>query len=575
MSIEHREELARYLVETARKHKFPQIDEEATSRIIIEERKFLPIIYRTFDRAQRSIDRIVLKEFNDIEDPVAKTCVSICSLSSSMDLDIPIAVLKNALSDIIGEPISYSDIYEKIGIAKEFIKTFEDPRSNPLASIYHSEIAKLLVGQLGKSQMDKFLVSIGKAVDIRSKIEADFIRKILIERGVNRESRDIKPFTDDGLETAFLEIKNRQPARPILHHLARFYAKKDPQQDDIIQLLDMALAEPQEEYAMRERKENILTTYANLLWKRKKDDLISRPINDSELQEIFDFLNKAKRSPSSNVHAFHIHARILKTLSESRDYEEKTVFVNKAIEVISEGLDCCQEDLTGQEDLNTLLIEMLSELDEDKSKEAADSLFVNQGDGTGYYTLARLEYHHKHDYKKAREYSDKALKAKMYSPNAIAFRIEIELENEDKTPDYFELEELADRLSQDTKFKDTWKSAYHKGVIYTINGRYRDAKNEFEFSRRHVPRTLERKIQIFWKGMVRRKIHEGKINPREFTERQGFITSHKIKGWESDIFFNPKDQEKKGSLGQGLWVEFELGFSPRGPIAFDVRLRVR
>ena len=67
-----------------------------------------------------------------------------------------------------------------------------------------------------------------------------------------------------------------------------------------------------------------------------------------------------------------------------------------------------------------------------------------------------------------------------------------------------------------------------------------------------------------------RKMFTGKIG-RVLTEREGSIYSHSINGWNRDIFFDPRKQELLKFLESGLIVNFEVGFNPIGPIAFDVR----
>jgi hypothetical protein len=67
-----------------------------------------------------------------------------------------------------------------------------------------------------------------------------------------------------------------------------------------------------------------------------------------------------------------------------------------------------------------------------------------------------------------------------------------------------------------------------------------------------------------------RKVHYGIIQ-RNLTDKSGYIYAHGIKGIESDIYFYPPAQKFKNTLETGLNIDFELGFSPRGPQAFDVR----
>ncbi len=564
---EQKEELANYLIDISRKHKLPQISKEETLRIVNDERKFLPIMYRTLDPARRSIDKIIEEEFNGIKDKRVQLCISFCSLTSSADIMMPIAILRKALGKQIGKLLSYQETFELIGKANAFVKEAVDSRTNPMVSIYHPLIAQRLVQVVSTSKMDEHILNMAETVDIRSRIEAEFIGNLLIDRGVNWRPGLFKPFSDEGLELALLKIRSRQPARPIMHHLARLIAKINPLDKEIIPLLEEALAEPRESYALEERKENVLTTLAKTKWEQNKEHLLSRPREDLDIQEIIALLIKARESAIPNIYPYDIHARILKELWQGKDEEVKIVLLNEAVEVINEGLDFCVDDPDGTSRLNSLLIETLSEVSTEKAQNTAKELLENKKDGTGYYTLARIEYHKNTNPDGACLFLEKALTGEKYPPGAIALKIEIQLQT--KSPPYYDLLNLTDRLSSDIKFQDTWKSAYYKAIIYAINGIYSAANRFFDISFRKAPRTLQRYIQIFWMEEGHRKVHTGKIG-RIFTEREGRIYSHNIRGFDEEIFFDPRRQETKG-LKPGLTVDFEIGFSPRGPIAFDVR----
>ena len=105
-----------------------------------------------------------------------------------------------------------------------------------------------------------------------------------------------------------------------------------------------------------------------------------------------------------------------------------------------------------------------------------------------------------------------------------------------------------------------------------INGYYEKAVENFKNSHLRAPRTLQRRVDIFWKEAGRRKMFSGKIG-QTLTEREGRIFSHRIEGWKDKFFFDPRVQDNRNLIMPGLLVNFELGFSPRGPIAFDVRPR--
>ena len=64
LSVDHKKELAVYILRTTRNHKLPQITEDEIVKIITEEKTFLPIIYRTLDPARRSINKIINDTFN-------------------------------------------------------------------------------------------------------------------------------------------------------------------------------------------------------------------------------------------------------------------------------------------------------------------------------------------------------------------------------------------------------------------------------------------------------------------------------------------------------------------------------
>lgn len=305
------------------------------------------------------------------------------------------------------------------------------------------------------------------------------------------------------------------------------------------------------------------------MWEQNKIRLVLQPRNNPEIQEIIDILVKATESTSPTIHPYDVHARILKDLWQFKNDEEKVALVNEAVDVINEAMELIVDDPDSELRLEELLIEFLSEIDPNKAEITAKDLLEYKNDGTGYYTLARLEYHNNKNAPKASVYLDKAMKGDICPPSAIALKIEIILQGD--YPVYKLLVRLADRLSLDSSFKETWKSAYYKAVTYAINGRYEDADRYFKISHRMAPRTLQRLVQIFWMEAGHRKIHTGKIDQRISSEREGYIYSHNIPEWKENIFFDPLRQTKRKILQPGMFVQFELGFSPRGPQAFDVR----
>jgi len=578
---EEKEKLADYLLKTNKEHKLPAINKEDIDRILSEEKTLLPIMYRTLDPARRSINSIIEEQFSEIKNPSVQHCISFCALTTGMDEEMPVSVLRKALGERIKRRLDYDYIFN-IGLNKSeaFIKQTKDSRTNYYFSIRHSLIANRLAELIGQVKLDEYLMDIAKAVDIRSPVEAEFISKLLIDKGVKWKSGEPRTFSDDGLEKALLEIKNRQPARLILHHLSRFYfnkyksnKKENKFNEKIIELLTEALGEDDETYALEERKENVMTTLAVVKWEQKKSYLINESRSHPEIKEIFALLTEAREGFNPNIHPYDVQARILKELWQSKSEEEKIDLIKEAIDLLTEGLSSCEDDFEKTYRLNARLVESINEIDEEKALKISEELLESKKDGTGYYILARMEYHQNSNLARTLIYLNKAMKGLQYPPNAIALKIEILIQNTDTNPHYDYLLQLVDDLSKIIGYKDTWRSAYHKALIYTINGHPRDASHYFYHSNRLAPRKrLDPKVQLFWMESGHRKVHSGIIQ-RNLTENSGYIYSHGINGCESDIYFYLPAQKFKTSLKTGLHVDFELGFSPRGPQAFDVRQR--
>ncbi len=570
LSQDEKQKLAKYIADLIKNQKFPEIHQTEISNIINSEIKFLPIIYRSLDPARRSINNIVNEEFQNIDSAEARDLVGICSVATAMDIDIPVAVLRKAINKLLNQRYDYPEIFKMAdGKASSFLKHTMDARLNPMCAVYHTLIANYITGLLDKTKITSYLQSIAESADIRSRVEADFIGDLFIMKGVNWVHRQnlSRPFDDDALIDAFKILRKQQPARPILHHLARLLFKRDKNDKEVIPILEEALAEPPEKYALEERKENILTTMANLKWDQNKTELEGKSIDNPKVQDIFILLDTAKINNPNLPHPYDVSARIMRDIWQNKTGDEKTELVNMAIETLNNGLTACEGDVDSQIRLNSRLIETLSEIDEGAARKRATEL-LNSGDGTGCYTLALMHLHKSQD-------TDGALNLLTMATNAEkcplgAFGLQLEIQIERKYPDYDKMMELVENISEATGFVDNWKSAFNKAVVYTINGRYRKALKYFAIAHNLIPRYVQRRVLHFWMEDGRRKAFSGKIGTKT-TKKEGFIYAHNIKGWKGDIYFSPWHQNRKHQLSSGISVNFELGFSSRGPIAFDVR----
>lgn len=559
-----------YIIRTIKVHKLQQSTRSEVTKIIEEEKRFLPIIYRTLDPSRRSINNIITEEFAKIDDGNAKQCLALCCLATFLGIKIPFVVLKNALARLKKSNLSYKDTFDLAEKANVFIREFVDSWNNTYFEITHLVVAKQLLGIMGVPEADKMLLTLAEASDISSPTEAYFIRNVFIDEGVRRYVfEDEIPFSFDGLEAAFKKIIEKQPARPLLHHLARLYEKTNIDDEKIVPLLNRALNEPLEDYEIKEKKGNIQTTLANVLWKQNKEVYAYLPKTDVRIKDIIALLRSARFEDPERVHTYFIELRILKDLARAAsDIERKLELVHEGIDIARAALDLPNLNDENIQKFNSGIVELLAEIDKEKAEQYAEKLYRAKS-GVGYYTLALREYHENQDVAKTHQFLDKALECESHPASSLVFKIELLFE--EKIPDYAQILKYVDQLSLRLDYSDSWKSAYHKAVCYIINGFGSKAIKNFQTADKLAPRYFEKRIQLFWmdKTTEKRKVFSGTIS-RGMTEREGRIYKHNIYGFDQNIFFNPAKQVP-GSLTTGLMVDFELGFSPRGSIAFDLR----
>ncbi|MDY0386621.1 MAG: SIR2 family protein [Methanolobus sp.] len=567
LTEKQKNELKDYLVDVFSKHPFGELTNEEAYGIVDDEKTFLPIMYRAIDPAKRSIHTIVQEELKNISNPMVKAVVLACAYPTSLDIEFPLSSLRKVISKQFSKTVEYAQMFEIEDEAFVFLKKSEDIRTNYYFSIYHSIIAQYLIQKMDSKDVDDLLMDIVNTIDITIPIEADFVGNLLVNKGTKLKG-EFKPITSNGLENAFLQLIKRQPARPLLHHLAIYYSNKDKNHDKIMPLLTQALEKPNPLFALEERKENVLSTLARMKWNQKKDYLMSQPRNNIEMQEIIDLLILARKNVEFNPHTYVIHARILKEFASSKTAGEKTALINESLELLADGLELCNSKDKDCEKLRDAQIELLEGLDLSQEIENAEILLKNKKDGSGFYTLARVKYDYKQDIVEATKMLEKALGAVKCPSGAIALKIEIMLQN--NYPDYGELIKLVNDLSTHTSYNDTWKSVYNKAVVYAINGDFEDSNNCFKLAGMKSPSGIQREVGHFVMENGRRKTFSGTIG-RVFTRNEGRIYSHNFDKWKWDIFFNPLHQKMKDKLDKGYHVSFELGFSLRGPVAFDVR----
>lgn len=557
-----------YLVEITRKHKLDPLSRDNVESLLHQDREFFSVMYRAIYPTRESIEEIIDEEYERISNQNAQQLVQLCALSSSVDVDIPVSVCRRYLSDTPGEEVSYKNVFDLASNeANALVSIRDDAQGTQHLSIYHPIIASYMSSEFGMDRMDEISERLARSVRLKSRHEAAFINELLISNGVNLEKHKEAPFSQNGLQNALETLKDHQPARPIIHHLGRLISHRGGSPDEFVPVLRQALPASDEAYALEEDRENILSTIAHELWEHKKPRLCTESVDHQEIQEIFDYIERARRH-ESGLYSYSIQSRILLQMAEAHEGEEVVEIVNQAIGVVEKGLE--QEgDYEWQKRLRQRKVELWSEIDEKEAERIAEELLFDHDRGDGYYTLAALNYYKKQEPNQALVKLDKAMEAESYPPQTPYLRLQILLE--EQYDDYDKMLGLAQELERREDFEESWKSAYTKGVVHFINGNGEAADEYFTEAWQTAPRSERYGAEYFWNERGSHKIFEGKIGS-DLTSTEGHIYEHGIKGWDKDIYFNPTEQNTDSKLRSGMKVNFELGFSPRGPIGWDLTI---
>jgi len=568
--------LIKYISDTSIIHKFPEKSDEQISRIVYQEKQFLPIMYRTIDPTKESIDEIIQQDFYEIQkNEKLRDIIIYCSIASCVNQEVPITILVKAARRKFDDPdISYKDIYEicdKKGY--HFINIIPDPDTGYLFSIYHPIIAQKIVNMVNRKNVDQYLYDIVDICDITLFTDARFIGNLLITNGVkivNRAGHYYKiASTTDGLLNAFQKLYTRQPARPIIHHYARLIHILFPSNENVIQILEKALPEPEENYQMDEPKEYIYNSLAKIKWELYKNDLVKKKRSDPEIFEIFSLLEAAKQQNES-IHPYSLHGKILMDLFEyESNPEDRLKLLTEALDIYDIATSVLQsDDFRGYiklQELGERLFNATNSIDPHLSLQIADDFAFN-GDGIGFYYLAQISYK-AGKVPDALQFIKKAMDCDHFPDSTIILKMKILIEFDD--PPY--RTELLDLADMDIAEKnETWESCLFKGIIYTINSIPTGSQRFLRLAWRKAPGDKRTKIMVQIKENGKPKIFTGKIL-HGITDKEGYIYSHNINELPSEIFFDPRSERNEKGLRSGFTVNFTIGFNSLGIVAVDLK----
>jgi hypothetical protein len=307
-----------------------------------------------------------------------------------------------------------------------------------------------------------------------------------------------------------------------------------------------------------------MTTIARVMWNQRKATLLGGDGRDPMLAEIRDYLAQAKEW-KGNPHPYDFEARILVELANNTTGEAQTILKQEALDIVQQGIEIARESDDSAK-LEEIRLEILSAIDPEEAESLAEKAAAN-GDGSGYAVLAALEYHKNGNPMKALTHLDKSIACDSFPPSAGFLKAQIVLE-EFKPPDYRSLLQLIESCRAQPGFEKTWRTEYISAVVYLINGQSGDARACFGRSSRWWSVT-QRPVEIFWWESGTRKTFNGRVG-NTMTAKEGRIYAHGVAGWDNDFLFLVREQPKRDEIKPGMSVRFNLGFTPKGPLAFDL-----
>ncbi|GAB3017908.1 SIR2 family protein [Natronobiforma cellulositropha] len=564
---EERDDFVQYLVDITNEHNLLGVDKKTAEQYIEIDPEFLPVMYRSIFQTKKSIQAIITDEYSELNKGKQQELVNLCAVTTSLNIHVPVTVCRRYLEEVSNEDIDWEEVFRIREDCQNLVSEALDSRETPIFGIYHNLVADILCNRLGPYKSNEVLMNLAESVDLKSGVESEFVSKFLIRKGVHSDTEAQLPFSFEGLEAALERLAERQPARPVLHHLAILKQNTGSPEEEFIPILERALEDEAEKYKSNERVENIMVTLADLKW-RSITENPERKMPDYESEEVQDIMDNlvAARRVRYNPNSYHVQAKIFRGLAENESGEKEFWLLNQGLELLDEGLARFYKPKDRQT-IHRLKVKILKEIDREEAEEHAKEVFQRENSGEGYYTLARIDLFGNQNNTRALANLGNAMDAENYPAGAVDLRIKILLE--DRYAHYEKMLRFVRELDRCQNFEYTWEQLFRKAVVLAINGKYTEAKETFFKANQESPR-WKNPTRYKWIEDGEDKIFRGEI--KDMSGSEGFIEDHNVDNWEENIYFEPHDQDEFSEMKSGLDVEFEVTFSLKGPQAVNVTL---
>jgi hypothetical protein len=468
------------------------------------------------------------------------------------------------VNEISGQNKSQVEILEAAGgMARRFLKVHHDDTKIEF-DVYHQVIAARLMRLFPPEFSTQILDALARTAKVMTRSESSYVADIFIDHGARAAVDGTNHFPPEALEKALRALAARQPSRVLIHHLARLVEHRHPGDAETLQLLQGALSPPPEPFALDERVENVYTTMARVLWRRNKDRIAREGLAGPSAKEVIRFLEQAE-SNAPNLHAYDVHLRVLeKCIANAPQPQRLDIFLN-AEDLVERAHELPYVSLNDMSRIGELRTQIAAHVSPELGERLAKEMLDERRDGHGYAALAKLAALQRRPTAEIHRFLDLALGVGIYPNSALGLKVDLLMQ--EHPPNYGGILPYAEVLAQEEGSTLLSKDARNAAIILFIAGKYEQARGLFKVASSKRLFVEFRHVAHFWEEGPRRKAFTGVVD--SVRAREGWVSAQELPGFGDNIYFVPGRQDT--SIRRGLAVRYEIGFSARGPIAFDLR----
>ena len=539
----------------------------------IYESSFFITIYSVVHHSRKPFDEIISDQYLKLAPNLKKIYLYI-SVVDQFDGDLNIELLVRTLKK------HYAEFEDEIveGENDGMFYRYELPSEYIVLKTHHKIIAKKTIDFFASDpeQQKEMLENLISNIHSSSEFEMNLGMYLVLECfGPNAQDEIFTLQQKEDLLKTFLTIEDNKAVR---HHLGILQKKMGPTGYlDSYSNLISALEMPQIPLCGRiEHNTNILTSLGDLFIKIA----LQEDIDDTKFIDMIEngeiYLKTSIENDSSNVHAYHVYANLLK-LKAMKLGDDPNAFklYMEALKQTEIGLSFSPEN--ENQKLNSIKIELLKHLRGlDIAEDYADEVYAKNKDVSAYFIISRLLFEDytddKNDLINALKICNKALN---YSPtdyNLLVLKHQI-VSTQEPT-NYQHQHQILTQINKLQMKTPLYLKFRHAYLSFILNY-YSTSKNEFsELKNSSIASnySTRKSIREWMKNETGEKLlFQGEIS-KIYNQKAGTVQIFDLSGLEWLIPYSPLEAKENLSEGTPIWLH--LGFSYAGPIAKNVTRRI-